>query len=137
MEERETILPEELVQAMRGLAGLRKWFEKMSPSHRREIGKFVAEPRSAATREKRAQQMAERLYLAMEGEKEPPPILRAAFQRQPLAETGWKLLTPAQRRGHLLGISYYQTPEARERRAEKAIADALKAAKRAQEAGKL
>jgi uncharacterized protein YdeI (YjbR/CyaY-like superfamily) len=137
MEERETILPEELVRAMRGLAGLKKWFEKMSPSHRREIGKFVSEPRSAAAREKRAQQMAERLYLAMEGEKEPPPILRAAFQRQPAVETGWKLLTPAQRRGHLLGIFYYQTPEARGRRAQAAIADALKAARRAQAAGKM
>ena len=137
MEERETLLPEELLRAMRGVGGLKKWFDKMSPSHRREIGKYVAEPKSAATREKRAGQMAERLYLAMEGEKEPPPILRAAFQRQPVVETGWKLLTPAQRRGHLLGIFYYQTPEARDRRAQAAIADALKAAKRAPAAGEL
>ena len=39
-------------------------------------------------------------------------------------------LTPAQRRNHLLGIFYYETSEGRERRAAKAVEDALKAAKR-------
>jgi uncharacterized protein YdeI (YjbR/CyaY-like superfamily) len=126
LEERETLLPEELTRAMRGVAGLRRWFEQMSPSYRREIGKYVAEPKSASSRGKRAEEMAERLALAMEGEKEPPPILRAAFQRQPLAEAGWRALTPAQRRGHLLGIFYYRTAEAREKRAQAAIADALR-----------
>ena len=74
--------------------------------------------------------MAERLMQAMEGEKEPPPILRAAFHRTPLAREGWQQLTPTQRRNHLLGIFYYETAEGRERRAAKAIDEALKAAKR-------
>jgi uncharacterized protein YdeI (YjbR/CyaY-like superfamily) len=74
--------------------------------------------------------MAERLALTMEGEKETPPILRAAFQRQPGAEEGWKALTPVQRRNHLLGIFYYQTAEAREKRARAAIEDGLRAARR-------
>ena len=100
----------------------------MSPSMRREIGKFVDEPKGAETRKKRAEKMVERLMQAMEGEEEPPPVLRAAFQRQPLAREGWNKLTPTQRRNHLLGIFYYDSVEARERRAMKAIEAALLAA---------
>jgi hypothetical protein len=37
-------------------------------------------------------------------------------------------MTPVQRRGHLLGIFIYQSPEARERRAQKAIDEALRVA---------
>lgn len=130
LEERETLLPEELTRAMRGVAGLRRWFDAMTPSRRREIGKYVSEPKSAASRQKRAEEIAERLALTMDGEKDAPPILRSAFQRQPLAEAGWKALTPTQRRNHLLGIFYYRTAEAREKRAQAAIADALRRLKR-------
>lgn len=126
LEERETLLPDEMVRAMRGVAGLRKWYGTLSPSQRRDIGKYVSEPKSAASREKRAEEMAERFALTMEGEKEPPPILRVAFQRQPRAEAGWRALTPTQRRNHLLGIFYYRTAEAREERARAAIEDALR-----------
>jgi hypothetical protein len=80
--------------------------------------------------------MAERLLLAMEGEQEPPPVLRAAFLRQPRALEGWNKLTPTQRRNHLLGIFYYDNVEARERRAAKAVEDALRAAARGAAAGK-
>ena len=69
--------------------------------------------------------MAERLMQAMEGEQEPPPILKAIFQRQPRAREAWFALTPVQRRNHLLGIFYYETAEGRERRAVKAIEDAV------------
>jgi uncharacterized protein YdeI (YjbR/CyaY-like superfamily) len=72
--------------------------------------------------------MAERMMLAMEGEKILPPILQVAFRREPLAQVGWKAMTPIQRRNHLLGIFYYQSPEARERRAQKAVAEALRVA---------
>jgi uncharacterized protein YdeI (YjbR/CyaY-like superfamily) len=130
MEERPTLLPVELEDALKGERKLRKWFDKMSPSMRREIGKFVDEPKNAETRLKRAEKMAERLMQAMEGEEVPPPVLRAAFQRQPRALAGWNALTPAQRRGHLLGIFYYETVEARERRAAKAVEEALRAAER-------
>lgn len=126
LEERETPLPDELVRALRGIAGLRRWFDKMTPSRRREIGKYVSEPKSAASRQKRAEQIAEWMALTMEGETDPPPILRAAFQRQQLAEACWHAMTPTQRRNHLLGIFYYRTAEAREKRAQAAIADALR-----------
>ena len=88
------------------------------------------EPKSAGSRERRAEQMAEWLLLTMEGETETPPILKAAFVRQPLAELGWKAMTQAQRRGHLLGIFYNEGVEARNRRAAKAVEDALRAAKK-------
>ena len=130
LEEREAVVPAELAQALKGDRRLRKWFDGLSYSMRKAIGDWVSEPKSAATREKRAEQMAERLLLTLESEKETPPVLQAAFLRQPLARQGWDALTPVQRRGHLLGIFYYQTPEARERRAAKAVEDALKAAKR-------
>jgi uncharacterized protein YdeI (YjbR/CyaY-like superfamily) len=135
MEEREAPLPIELAVCMKEVPGLRRWYERLTPSKRREIGKFVSDPKSAASRQKRAEQMAERMALTMDGEKEPPPILRAAFQRQPAAEAGWSALTPAQRRRHLMGIFYYQTADARRRRAQAAIADALKAAKRTETSG--
>jgi len=94
---------------------------------RREIGKWIDEPKGAETRLLRAERMAERLMLAMEGEKEPPPILRAAFLRDPRVREGWDALTPTQRRNHLLGIFYYQTADARDRRAAKAVEEALRA----------
>jgi uncharacterized protein YdeI (YjbR/CyaY-like superfamily) len=119
-----------LEKALKGDRKLRKWFDAMSPSMRREIGKFVDEAKSAETRQRRAEKMAERLLQAMEGEEVPPPVLRAAFQRQPRAQAGWNMLTPTQRRNHLLGIFYYETVEARERRAEKAVEEALRAAGR-------
>lgn len=130
LEEREVVIPPELERELKVDRRLKRWFEDLSPSMRREIGKWVGEPKSAESRQKHASKMAERLFLAMEGESEPPPVLRAAFMRQPLAQIGWEALTPAQRRNHLLGIFYYETVEARERRAAKAIEDALRAAQK-------
>jgi uncharacterized protein YdeI (YjbR/CyaY-like superfamily) len=128
LEERPAVLPAELERELKGDRKLRKWFDGMSPSMRREIGKWVDEAKGAETRQKRAEKMAERLMQAMEGEEDPPPVLKAAFQRQPRALDGWKAMTPTQRRNHLLGIFYYGTVEARERRAAKVIEVALQAA---------
>lgn len=130
LEEREVLLPPELERELKSDRRLRRWFEKLSDSMRREIGKWVDEPKSAESRNKRAERIAERLMQAMEGEEEPPPVLRVSFQRQPEARRAWDALTPSQRRNHLLGIFYYETPDARERRATKAIEEALKAARR-------
>lgn len=126
LEEREILLPEELKRELNSDRALRKWFDGLSDSRRREIGKWTNEPKSPASRKKRAEKMAERLMQAMEGEQEPPPILRAIFQRQPRAREAWFALTPAQRRSHLLGIFYYETAEARERRAAKAIEEGMR-----------
>jgi len=130
VEEREAVVPPELTRALKGDRRLPKWFTGLSYSMRKEIGGWVSEPKSAASREKRAEMMAERLLLTLEGETELPPILHAAFLRQPLARTGWEAMTPVQRRSHLLGIFYYQTAEARERRAAKTVEEALRVARR-------
>ena len=130
LEERSAETPPELAKELKSSRPLQRWYLEISPSMRREIAKWIAEPKSTETRLKRASKMAERLMQAMEGEADPPPVLRAIFERQPLARQGWLALTPTQRRNHLLGIFYYETPEARARRAEKAIDDALKAARK-------
>ncbi|MDR3751245.1 MAG: YdeI/OmpD-associated family protein [Terracidiphilus sp.] len=128
MEERPATAPPELAGAMKGDRRLRQWFDGLSPSMRREIGKWVSEPKSAESRVKRAEKMAERLLLAMEGEEEPPPVLRAAFLRQPQARVGWEAMTVVQRRNFLLGIFYSENAEARERRAAKVVEAALRVA---------
>ena len=125
LEERPLVIPDELTRILKAEPGLRRWFNKLSQSDRRSIGIFIDQAKSAASREKRAEQMAERLMLAMEGEIELPPLLKVAFQRQPLAGEGWRLMTPVQRRRHLLGIFYYRTPESRQRRAQAAIDEAI------------
>ncbi len=130
MEERPCEMPVEFERALKGAKGLRKYFDAISPSMQKGFTNHIAEPKSAEIRRKRADQMAEALFLAMEGEQEPPPILRAAFQLQPLAEAGWKAMTPLKRRHHLLSIFYRQTAQAREQRARGAIEDALCVAKR-------
>jgi uncharacterized protein YdeI (YjbR/CyaY-like superfamily) len=130
MEERPIVIPRELEAVLKGERELRKWFNALSPSMRRYIGVYVDEAKGAETRLKRADKIAERMMQAMEGEEEPPPVLKAAFLRQPRAREGWFKLTPIQRRNHLLGIFYYETVEARERRAAAAIEDALRAAEK-------
>jgi uncharacterized protein YdeI (YjbR/CyaY-like superfamily) len=130
LEEREAAVPPELAQALKGDRRLRPWFDRLSPSMRREIGGWVAEPKTPESREKRAAGMAERLLLTLEGEKELPPILHAAFLQQPLARRGWEAMTPVQRRNQLLGIFYYQSAEARERRVAKVVDEALRVVKR-------
>lgn len=130
LEERPTVMPAELARHLKNHKQLQNWFNALSDSTRREIGKWVDDAKGSESRQKRAEKMAERLMLTMEGEEDPPPILRAAFLRQPLAREGWFALTPVQRRGHLLGIFYYEGAEARERRAAKAIEDALRAARK-------
>ena len=126
VEPRVAKVPAELAMLLKRDRGLKQWFEQLSYSARADIGKNITALKSRDARMRRAEQMAERMMLAMEGERELPPILQVAFRRQPRALEGWKAMTLVQRRGHLLGIFYYQSPEARQKRAEKAVADALK-----------
>jgi uncharacterized protein YdeI (YjbR/CyaY-like superfamily) len=130
LEQRSETAPQELLRAMKGAPGLRKWFDKLPPGHRRWIAQIITEPKSAASRQKRAEEMAERLYLTMEGEIETPPILRAAFRLQPLAEAGWEALTAVQRRNNLFMIFGCRSPEAREKRVRAAIETAVDRARR-------
>jgi uncharacterized protein YdeI (YjbR/CyaY-like superfamily) len=131
LEERSAATPPELARALKADRRLKPWMEKLSESNRREIAWWVTEPKSPEARQQRAERMAERLLLTLEGEIELPPILEATFRRQPAARAGWQAMTAHQRRCHLLGIFNYQGVEARERRAAKAVEEALRMAGKA------
>lgn len=128
LEERAAVVPPELNKLLAQNKSFRRWYDALPYSVRKDCGNWVMAPKSAATRQSRAEQLAERLLLTMEGERELPPILQTAFLRSPRARKGWELMTEHQRRGHLMGIFYYKTPEARERRTAKAIEEALRTA---------
>lgn len=126
LEPRPAELPEELAALLDEEPGLREYYDSLSESMRREIGKWIAAVKSDASRQKRVQQMAERLLGAMEGEQQLPPIIVVAFRKRPKARLGWEKMTPFQRRQQLLGVFYYQSVEARLRRVEKLCDEAEK-----------
>lgn len=119
MEDRPAELPEELDMLLDEAEGLREWYSELSESTRRELGKWIDGVKSEESRRKRAEQTAERMLAAMEGETELPPLIAAAFRRRPKAKVGWEKMTAHQRRGELMAVFYYQSPEAREKRVGK------------------
>ena len=119
LEAREAEMPDELAALLDDEPGLREWYGGLTEYMRREIGKWVTGVKGDAARMRRAEQMAERLLATMEGERELPPAIAAAFRARPKARAGWGRMTPAQRRGELMAVFYYQTPEARRKRVEK------------------
>jgi uncharacterized protein YdeI (YjbR/CyaY-like superfamily) len=123
-------MPAELAKILNGDRALKRFFDGISPSMRKGFTNIIADAKTKSKREKRAEAIAESLMSAMEGEIEPPPTLRVAFQRLPDATRGWRLMTPIQRRNHLLGIFYPQTIEGREKRAAKAVEQCFAVAKR-------
>lgn len=118
---REVKIPAELSGIFAESKRLKKWFESLSYSYRRWIADWIAEPKSAASRERRADQIAERLMETMEAERELPPLIKTAFERNALAREGWSRMTARQRRGELMAVFYYRTPEARQRRLQKVL----------------
>jgi len=128
LDPREAELPDELAVLLDEEQGLRAWYGELSEYMRREIGKWVMAVKSDEARMRRAQQMAERLLSAMEGERELPPAIAAAFRARPKARAGWAKMTAAQRRSELLAVFYYQSPEARAKRIEGLCAAAEKKA---------
>lgn len=121
LEPRPAELPDVLEALLDDEAGLRKWYDGLSESQRREIGKWVLGVKGGEARMRRAQQMAERLLATMEAEVELPPVVARALRTRPKAKAGWERMTPTQRRSELMGVFYYQTPEARERRVQKLV----------------
>jgi uncharacterized protein YdeI (YjbR/CyaY-like superfamily) len=126
LEERTPDVPAELAKLLKTQKRLAKWYEGLSEPTRWEIAKWIDGVKSAEARHRRAEQIAERLMLTMEGEKELPPVLEVAFRRAPLARKGWEAMTKAQRRSNLMAVFYYQGPEAREKRVRKVVEDCLK-----------
>ena len=123
-EERSVTIPDELNRLLREDRSLRLWYDKLNPSTRADIAKFVTDPKSADARIRRAEQIAERLLAVMDAERELPPILQVAFARHPRAREGWGEMSVSRRRAHLFGIFYYRTPDARARRIDKMLDDA-------------
>jgi uncharacterized protein YdeI (YjbR/CyaY-like superfamily) len=123
-------VPEELHRALSAERSLRKWFDGLKYSLRHEFCKQVARAGNPAVRSRRAERLAEFLLSAKEAERELPPAFQNALAQNSLAHEGWRLMSPARRRGHLLGIFYYQSLGARERRMAKAIEDAVQLAQK-------
>ena len=119
MEERPAELPDELAVLLEEEHGLREWYDELSEYTRRMICGLVGDAKTEETRLKRAEQWAEQLLATMEGEKELPPVIAAAFRRRPKAKAGWAKMTQTQRRGELMAVFYYKSPEAREKRVGK------------------
>jgi uncharacterized protein YdeI (YjbR/CyaY-like superfamily) len=131
LEERKPVTTIEFEKLLKREKKLAKWYAQQSESMQYEVGKWLNAVKSPETRQRRAEQMAERMLLTMEGEKVLPPVLEVAFNRVPAARRGWELLTVTQRRSSLLAVFYYQGPEAREKRVAKLVEDCLRAARRA------
>ncbi len=129
-EERKAVVPAELKRFFAEDRSLRRWFDNLSYSIRRWITAWIAQPKSAEARVRRAEQVAEQLVTTMEAERELPPVLKAAFARDPRALKGWQRMSPSHRRHHLLGIFHYRSPEARDRRVAKTMEDSIALAER-------
>ncbi len=121
LEERVAPIPEDLKRILTQDRSFRRWYDELNHSTRWEIAKWVNDPKSAAARIRRAEQMAERLMAVMDAERELPPVLQVAFARRPKSREAWERLSAARRRSHLLGIFYYRTPEGREKRIGKVL----------------
>ena len=129
-EKRVAIVPRELQRILNEERSLRRWFEQLNYSTRKWITDWVTQVKSPEARGRRAEQVAEQLLATREAERELPPILKLAFARDPRAYTGWQRMSPSHRRGHLLAIFYYRSPDARDRRIAKLLDDALTFAER-------
>jgi uncharacterized protein YdeI (YjbR/CyaY-like superfamily) len=123
-EERTVTIPDELKRILSQDRSLWRWYDELNHSTRNDIAKWVTDPKSAEARLRRAEQIAERLLNVMDAERELPPILQVAFAHHPHAREGWDGMSASRRRGHLFGIFYYRTPDARARRIAKMLDDA-------------
>jgi len=124
-EERVVTIPAELKRVLAQERALLRWFEKLNYSLQKWIADWITDAKSEETRQRRSEQVAERLLSTMEAERELPPMIKLAFARNPQALAGWHQMSPSRRRGQLLAIFYYRTPESRTRRIAKAVDEAV------------
>lgn len=123
-EKRELKEPRELVLALKEDRSLWRWYQELSGSMRRYFCTLVSKAKSAETRRRRAERMAEGLYLAMDAERELPPLIRRVMDEYPRAYEGWQKLTPSVRRHELIAIFHYRNPATQRKRIEKAMTTA-------------
>lgn len=124
-EERVIAVPAELRRILAEDRSFRRWFDVLNYSIRKWLADWINQPQKSEARVRRAGQVAEQLFSAMEAERELPPALKLAFSRDPRALEGWNLMSPLQRRGQLIAIFYYRSPDARARRVEKVVEEAI------------
>lgn len=124
-EKRVVVFPSELKRILAEDRAFASWVGALPYSFHKWFADLIAQPKSSAARTRRAEQVAEQLFSAMEAERELPPAIKLAFSREPRALSGWHLMTPTRRRSLLIAIFYYRSPEARARRLEKVIAEAI------------
>ncbi len=124
LEPRPADLPDALAALLDEEPGLREFYDSLSESWRREIGKWIVGVKSEAAQMSRCEQMAERLLSTMEAERELPPLIERAFRLRPKARAGWAKMTLTQRRQSLLAVFYYRTPESQQRRLDKVCDEA-------------
>lgn len=115
------VLPIEMEKILKQEKQLRKFYGSFNDSIRRYIANEVASRKSPASRERRAEQVAEQLLETMEAERELPPLIRNALAENPKAYTGWKSMTPLARRSQLLAVFYYRNVDSRAKRLQKVL----------------
>src|SRR5271170_2777549 len=130
VEERVIAAPAELKRILAEDRSFRRWFDALSYSIRKWISDWVEQPKGTAARVRRAEQVAEQLLSAMEAERELPPAIKLAFTRDPRALEGWNLMSPSHRRGLLIAIFYYRSPDSCARRLNKVVEEAIALAER-------
>ena len=84
--------------------------------------------KGAEARQRRAEQMAERLMLTMEGEKELPPVLEVAFRGTSCGAQGMGGDDGGAAAIESDGGVLLPEPEARQKRVQKVVEDCLKVA---------
>lgn len=124
LDERTVTIPAELKGVLSEERTLLRWFQKLNYSTQKWITDWVSDPNGHDARLRRSEQVAEQMMSTMEAERELPPILQVAFARNPRAREGWEQMSPTQRRGNLLAIFYYRTPESRAKRLAKVVDEA-------------
>ena len=129
-EERTVSVPAELAKALAEERAMRRWYDQLNYSWRKEIANWVTGVKSPEARKRRADQMAERIFATIEAERELPPFVRMAFARDARAYEGWKRMSASHRRRHLFAIFYYRDPASRDRRVGRMIQAAREFAER-------
>ena len=128
--------PPELTKAINQDRALRKYFDKLSPSMRNDVARYVSEAKSPESRAKRAEQIAERLMTTMLGERgELPPLLQSALARNPRLKRGWDLMPPSKKRFHIIGVTGYKSPESQQKRLAKTLEEAMQYARKTERGG--
>lgn len=121
MAERVIRVPAELERALAQSKRLKKFYESFNYSIRKWMADQVSAGKAAATRVRKAEQVAEWLMEGMEAERELPPLVARALAENPQARRGWEMMTPGMRRGQLMGVLHVRGMEARVRRLAKAV----------------